>query len=549
MFGWVDPHWWQALALSLGLLALIGWAPINAKTDAETSELWASNIRRLLWAITVFLLGYPVCLRLAVSTPEAVSHFNAWWLSMGRQYGLGVIAAVLLGVGVRIASLRFGGPALSSFLRRHRVAQETETKTDIREEQGKYRTRDFDPRPYLNPEEPFFGFDGRGQPVCIPWKLLREVHLQVMGPTRYGKGVFLSMLMNQGIVKGYGCWYFDPRGDEHNRNLLLIEARRQGRPFYELDFLSGVGSYAPFAGGTAEERSIRVISAFKIDGSGAESDYHKRPERKILRELMSERGGSMSLSELRKEFNKRKIDIFRSDQRRATTDMAIEDGLDEWGYLDGAKDRPHSGSLDVTKALAERAIVYVRCAVKGLSTEVARTLLEEITQVVLRDAPKKRGEHILLVVDEARVMVSTPVIAALATVCGSGVTMALGYQSPSDIRNIEDQRVDKDSAEASINTNCQVKVLHGTTDFELAEKLAKHTGKIRVQTISEQTEVGAFGGEAWTAERSLREDETELISANTFQALQPRVAVVIRPGELARLMWTGFIPYNPADAA
>jgi type IV secretory pathway TraG/TraD family ATPase VirD4 len=131
----------------------------------------------------------------------------------------------------------------------------------------------------------------------------------------------------------------------------------------------------------------------------------------------------------------------------------------------------------------------------------------------------------------------------------TGATMILAYQASSQVRNMRDQRVDKDAAQTTVDINCEMRVYYGTTLLDTAEQISKASGTTRVLTpMSESAEVGAYGGERWSGKRSFREEEAALVSTNTVQALPERVAILARPNAASAMLWTCWMPSRGSSA-
>jgi hypothetical protein len=544
-FRWVDPYWWVAMSVCAFALAALGIGPLGHAVEAETHDVAAVATRRLVWGVAVMLLALIGAEWLIVRRTELGASFGPWWGSMGRHYGAALAAAAILGLLLRVAWYRFLVPRWSALLRRWRVRQEVDTLTDIREEFGRFEPKTYDPRRYYGNGKVFVGLNEHGKPVDLELALVRETHMQIVGPTRWGKGVTLCGVMEQMIRHGSGVWYFDPKGDQYAPAILADAAKKLGRPFYVLDFVECRGSgWAPFGGGTAEERAARVITAFKLEDGGSEADFYRRAERGLVREAIDTiPADRCSLSRLAAEFRKAKGRKFGSDQRAQAT-TAVEDGLIEWSAVGGAAVEPGQGVI-VRTLVDERAVVYVRCRAMGVTREMARCLLHELTDCVLATEPGRRGLHVFCGIDEARSMISGPVVGALTTVAGAGMTMALAYQSRLDVANLDDKRLDGRVVSASIDVNCQIKVQHGVVDSETAEYVAELTGERRVLVAQlEETEVERFGAEKWGARRAFRADKEALISADTVRALPQRVPILIRPGRPAEIVFTSWLSFD-----
>lgn len=532
---------WFAVVV-IGLLSI---APLSTKSDANAWEVMTALARRLA------LIG--LLARLVVSGVFWVvlrhPDLQADWIAREQTQALSMALVFAAALTLRILGLRYLAPGLSSWLRHRRIAQEVEGKSDIRDQMTKYKPIVFDPEPLFVTDMMTLGKNAAGEALRIPLRAFKSTHIQIIGATGRGKGVLLQTIYSQVVRMGFGAWYFDPKGDEFIPVILAYEAARTGVPFYVLDLVNKKGAYAPFCGGTVEERTERMNTAFMLERGGAESDYYKNTERVLLRRTVQSVGSQQAdLRTLEATFADHKLRHFGRGNKNLENPMTVETMLQEWQSLPTVAVPPRSG-LDVGKAIKERAVVYVRCALRGLTADVASVLLIELTDELIKSPPSARGEHIVLGLDEAATLMSQQVVTSLTAVRSTGTTMMLAYQASGQVRNMRDQRVDKDAAEGTVNINCETRLVYGTTIEETAEKISLSSGNKRVLTVmGEGAEVGAWGGERWSGKRSFREEDAALITTDTIKALPERVAVLLRPNALAEIVWTCWMPKRSAVA-
>lgn len=541
---WINPHAWQMLAICGFLLGAVGAAPMGwTPGKSTTAEVTVAVLRRGLWCATAGLAGL-----MAITTWWGHLHWAAgatgdWWWRMTRQLGLGVIVAVLAGVMLRAAWFRYAAPAWSAWWRARWISQSVDSKTDIRQEMDRLKARTFDPGQLFKPQKLVLGQRENGSAYEVDWSDFKSSHLQIVGATGRGKGVVLQTIYTQAIRAGFGAWYFDPKGDENIPPILAHEAKAAGRPFIVLDLVDRIGAYAPFAGGTLEERAERMVTAFQLERGGGESDYYKNSERLIVRDAVKRvASADADLSTLLDAVKIEKEVCFGKGSRAMESKMTAEALLAEWSSLPTIAVRPDKG-LNVAKALHDGAVVYVRCGLRGLTADIASVLLIELMDELIRSPPMKRGQHVVLGIDEAATLMSQQVVSGVTAVRSTGTTMMIAYQALEQVRNMRDQRVDKDAAETTMNINCEFKIIYGTSMEDTAEQISASAGRKRVQVaMSEGTEIGPFGGERWSGKRSYREDEDQLITTDTIKALPKRVAVVLLPNRLAEIVFTCWMP-------
>ena len=547
---WVNPHAWQMLALAGFVLGAMGAAPVSwQEGKATTWEVVAAMARRASWVTIAFvggLMGIVTWWGHLHWSPGAAS---AWWWGMARSLGVAALCATVGGVLVRIAWFRYLAPVWSGWARARWIALAVDTKTDIRKEMARIKPREFDPNTLFIKDQLVLGQREDGSAYAVDWSAFRSTHVQIVGATGRGKGVVLQGIYTQAIRKGMGAWYFDPKGDAYIPVILAYEAAQAGRPLIILDLVERVGAYAPFAGGTVDERAERMVTAFQLERGGSESDYYKNSERLIVREAVKRvASADADLAALLDAVELEKERFHGKGSRAMESKMTAEALLAEWQSLPTIAGRPDRG-LNVAQALRDNAVVYVRCGLRGLSADIASVLLIELMDELIRCPPADRGQHVVLGIDEAATLMSAQVVSGVTAVRSTGTTMILAYQALEQVRNMRDSRVDKEAAETTMNINCEFKMIYGTSMEKTAEQISTSAGRKRVQVpMSEGTDIGPFGGEQWSGKRAYRDDEDQLISTDTIKALPARVAVVLMPNRLAELVYTCWMPKAPRAA-
>ncbi|MFM2043298.1 MAG: hypothetical protein RLY86_1874 [Pseudomonadota bacterium] len=149
----------------------------------------------------------------------------------------------------------------------------------------------------------------------------------------------------------------------------------------------------------------------------------------------------------------------------------------------------------------------------------------------------QRTAHLSLYIDELRFLVCDTVCKALATVAGFDAEIITAYQNFGDLLAPADSRLDGESVLQAVRVNSQLKLVFGGTDPVTAEWVAEASGTRRLTVARlERTEINRAGGETWARQRTLADLEEPLVPINTVLALPPRVAVLLRPGTLARIV-------------
>jgi hypothetical protein len=168
----------------------------------------------------------------------------------------------------------------------------------------------------------------------------------------------------------------------------------------------------------------------------------------------------------------------------------------------------------------------------------------EVVQELMRlYSDGRRQDHLYFVIDEVRFMISDMLADALATVVGFDANIAIAYQSTLDIRNLKDQTLNAGAIEQSININCKTTLCYMAMDTETAQWASELSGtRLKSVTRMEGVKVLRHGGEIWDDKRMMNKVEECFIPANTFRMLPERTGVLFMPTELARVIYTCWVP-------
>jgi hypothetical protein len=448
------------------------------------------------------------------------------------------ITGVVGGLALRVVNARYLTPWVSARVQRLVVRQENEKQTDMRNEVGKLKARDFAPREHYKAGHIFVGLGADGKPNHLPSELFRATHMQVVGPTRFGKGVVLGVMLEQAIAQGHSVIYIDPKADAFLPYIMADACDRAGQRFIYIDLNSEDTRWAPFEGGCERDRRSRICNAFGLNNTGDGSDFYKSKERAILDTVMPRSG--TSIAGLRAALEQ------KGDDGKPLKDNAsrLYDSLVEWSMLPSLNPKKGGGNK-IGEALKAGASIYVRGSLDDPTIKRAtQTFITEVMQEARRLAPE-RQRHLTLAVDELKFMISQEISDALATIAGFRVNMLLLHQSIRDLRGPEDRSLNVEALEGGVIVNCQIKLLYRASDPETAEWASLLSGtKIVRTTKSASVEYNRFGGEAYDPKRMVSDLEVPIVSQNEMLSLSPRVGVLFAPERLASVVYTCFVPAN-----
>jgi type IV secretory pathway TraG/TraD family ATPase VirD4 len=540
---WLDHYLWAVISLLTFTGGLIGMSPMlthHSQTFVEFAGVYTR--RGLLWVgvlLMAALLGGGVVYDMTGDSAEGASHsaYVRWLLDLAAQHWYLAVGGFLLGYTIRFSYHRYVSTWISSLLRRLRREQTTERVSDIRHQDERVQAQSFVPSDYYRKDKIFVGLHGR-DPIYVPESTWYEVNTQIIGPTRYGKGVLLGVLMDQLIRRESTVLYIDPKRDRFLPHIMYQAAKAAGRKFYYLTLHDdGVGRWAPFAGGSERDALARLEVAFSLEYTGNPgTDFYKSQERRAVQKAFSQTRTLQGLAQAIKS------------KEKDNAALRVEAELERWSQI--ASLCPPSGrGFSIAKALVENAVIYVQGSLSDAVVKTAtKVFIIEAIQEAMR-LHKDRKAPMTLLVDEVRFLVSRQLADALATSLGFATNIVTAYQSVQDLLSPDDETVHAGALLRSVNVNSQIKAVYGGADFETARWVSDLTGTIQKEVArSEHTEIGMSGGEIWEQERTIAPQEENLIPTNTVLQLPRRVCAFIQPEQLGTTCATAWVPVADSHA-
>ena len=547
---WSSPWWWLCAAMAIFILGMINILPLSVPPAKEEEygfhEVWKILLRKLCLGVLVFLVlvFWPAMYFATIGALAATAaQGHAWFMDyVSRQalhWGWLLPLSGVVGFGSRICFERYARPFVSRFIQNHvMIKQADEKQTDMRVEFSKLKTRDFEPRKFYKKSEIFLGLDIDNKPVYLGGKTYRETHMQVVGPTRFGKGVLLGVMLEQAILQGNSVIYIDPKADKFVPYIMADACEKAGKRMVYIDLASEDTKWAPFEGGTDRDRRSRIIACFGLANSGDAGDFYKAKERAILDTIMPRSGTSIAGLKAALEM--------KGDDGKPLKENAnrLYDSLVEFGAMPSLNPKKGGGNK-IGDALKAGHSIYLRGSLDDTTVKRAtQTFLSECIQEARRLAPE-RTTHLTLAIDELKFMISQEVSDALATIAGFNVNMILLHQSLEDLKGPEDRSLNVDAIGSSVLVNCQIKLLYRASDPETAEWASLLSGtKIIKATKSQTVEANRYYGETFNTPRIIYDLEVPIISMNEMLSLSPRVGVFFVPERLATVIFTCFVSAN-----
>lgn len=512
---------------------LIGMTPLTTNDEQKFHQILFVYARKIILISFMALgltLGLTFLIYTTMSVHKAVSTqvFQNWIFALFKRNYFPLLLSITMAYLIRFFVFRYWLTAISSIFKKLRKTQFQEQHRNIKKDLKRYQAKDFLPEKYYSSDAMFIGINEYHQPIQVPNKTWYETNMQVIGPTRYGKGIVLGCIMDQAIRRGDCLFYIDPKSDQYAPHIMYQACLDVGRKFYYLTLHdNGIGKWAPFVGGDSRDGLSRLEIAFGLEYSGESgTDYYKSIERTLLVEAFSK---TRSLKGLQHELD-------GSEASR------IQSELSQWVNVKSLCP-PSKKGFSIAQAIKENAVVYVQGSLDDSTVKTAtKIFMIELIQEAKR-MHQERHTHLTAIIDEVSFIISKNLAQTLATSIGFQTHFILAYQSPSDLLNAEDKTIHTKYLHQSINVNTQLKLIYGGADYDTAEWVAKLSGMTAKKvTRLERTEVNPSGGEVWEKGRTIGIQEEPHIHPNVVLTLPPRVCVFIQPGCLASICFSSFVP-------
>ncbi len=380
---------------------------------------------------------------------------------------------------------------------------------------------EFDPLKHWRAEGFFLGLDAQKKPIS--WTHGTLPHVQVAGTTGAGKGVVLSMLAGQCLVKGEAVFFLDPKFDEWAPSVLAHVASEAEKPFHFVDLRPGAGSQLnPLSGATADEIYELFLAGFSLSEKGTDADFYRLADRQSAKRMAiaAAAGGGLTAAKLLTQFG---------EELRQTA-PGFAGHLQEMAELPAVNAAGKAG-LDLEKIVAEGGAVYIVGSMRNAAVlRMQRMLLVKLIQLAeRRDRTAGAPRQVAIVLDELKYHISRPALEALGAARDKGVHLVLAHQSLADLRDCPAD-LNADAVTGAVMENGKIKLVYRVEDPDTAEWLARKSGIIQADTEVRRVTRGAGLVETVDPERQIREAETYLIDTNQILNLHPGQAVLYGAG-------------------
>ncbi len=379
---------------------------------------------------------------------------------------------------------------------------------------------EFDPLKHWRAEGFFLGLDAQKKPIS--WTRGPLPHVQVAGSNGAGKGVVLSMLASQCLVKGEAVFFMDPKDDEWAPSVLAHVAAEAEKPFHFVDLRPGAGPQLnPLAAATKDEVYELFLAGFSLSEKGTDADFYRLADRQAAKRMAvaAASGGGLTAAKLLTQFGE--------ELRQSAPGFA--------GYLQEMAELPAvnaaGGGLDLGKIVEDGGAVYIIGSMRNAAVlRMQRMLLIKLIQLAeRRDRTAGAPRRVCIVLDELKYHISRPALEALGAARDKGVHLVLAHQALGDLKDCPAD-LNPDAVRDAVMENGVIKIIYRVQDPATAKWLAEKSGVIQADTEVRRVTRGAGLVETVDPERQIREAETCLIDTNQILNLHPGQAVLYGAG-------------------
>ena len=404
----------------------------------------------------------------------------------------------------------------------------------------------FNPFKYLQNGKYFLGLEHHSKQ---PLYNQESIHIQIVAPTRSGKGVFMGMKTVEALRENRGLIIVDPKEDDFLPQIILEELKRQNRP-QDLQILNWPNDfgYTVFSeNDTIEEATKKMTIMLNLIENDAElgASHYRKSERIMLAKVMNIFFHSKSLldlsfkhtlaslskflhyiihdlntsNEFTKEQEKSKPNMDKLQKlSKRYFDSELFSKLDlKYSQISTLESLQFSISefenvaiynkFKLADALAKGKVLYIK---SDMLDETALKFLKLVIADIIQQSKKLKNEtNCLVILDELSFYPTQILSAGLATAAGFGVKFILSYQSEAQMRD-ENLRV-------AIKDNCQTKIYYKTSDDTTLKYIELLSG---MELVSQVTKKGH--------ETTIRQMQEEHMNITRLRALpRSRVAILI----------------------
>jgi type IV secretory pathway TraG/TraD family ATPase VirD4 len=458
------------------------------------------------------------------------------------------IIAVVIGFIVAIAIERKYLFSLDKIIEKltRKSSLERNKKTDVRSISDFLPTSSepYDPSQFYKKGSFFIGLDESNKPVYHHGDL---PHIQVVGMTGSGKGVFLGSLANQCTIADEAVFFIDPKDDEWLPHVLKHGADLANKRYFFINLSEKVYQFNIFDGVDAEELEELLIAGFGLDETGRESDYFKLFDRKATQFLASQYETGETAAGLLKKHRQQLESIGTTAKEPSKTENFVSK-LEELANVHSVNAK--NPAFTLSSIVENGGVVMIVGSMKRPKIKrIQKMLLVRLLQLAeKRDRIAASHRKIAVFLDEAKYHISPVFLEAFGAARDKGLHVIVAHQSSADFEDT-DSGLNGDAVFNKIFDNSKIKLIYKVEFPETAEIFARKSGKIQVDDEMRMLEKSLSLVEKNSDKRTIRQSERYLIDENMILNLPSRCGVAFGINELPAFVYTSPIIVNKTYTA
>jgi hypothetical protein len=450
-----------------------------------------------LFAITMVGISIPILLAVATASISLRDHLSFWSTFLHYLFQTWPVIALPL---FSLASGVVVGLCVSAYLVFLKIPlwERGEGLRDVRHMKKLFgRMRQFSPLKYFDISKGLFvGLEDGVRPVYIPFKVVHETHMQVLGASGGGKGISLGVLSYQFILAGECTILIDPKGDRRIPLILESASRRANVKFHHIDLNPGTQpQFNILAGATDYEIEELLVGGLGLEPSHGDGNYYRGIDQDVAQQvaIRAARMNSPAMSDL--------LDIASSDKSFEKADNFLR-------RLRQLCDLPAiqtNHDIDFAGILERGEVLYIRGSTDNHRVKSLQTmLLIRLMQIIKKRDPSSR--RVCLMLDEFKHLLCHVSIDSLGTIRELGCHAVLAHQSLGDLGAIPGLR--REDVEPRVVDNTTLKLVFRIGDEKASASFAAKSGKQRTHAEGVRA-VNEHGHDqrSWTETQQFRMSE------------------------------------------
>lgn len=366
--------------------------------------------------------------------------------------------------------------------------------------------RKFNPLDYVDVERGcFIGLDDKKIPIYIPWRKIRETHIQVLGSTGCGKGVLLSLIAYQAILAGETVIFVDPKFDRYSPRVLMAAARKANKKFHIINLNPDqLPQINPISGASAHEIEELLVSGFDLKNTGTDGDYHRGRDEDaaIQTSRLAISKNAMSIPELVKICSE--VESITGQENFWRKLLKLAD----------LKPLATKNGLELDIAIKNGDVIYIVGSTDNERVKMLqKMLIVRVNQIIKSQDRFGNHQNICIVLDEFKHLLSPAALTGLGAIRDFDAHCLLAHQSMGDLSACPN--ISKEEAEGVVKDTTAIKIVYKIGDTKYAEELSLASGKRPVFVEQSNKNINDDGH----AQGGWREEHVALIASDLITNL------------------------------